>query len=202
LFDGMNKRTPIAFWAMCGSALALVCALALPPLLARPTNCGGNSAALAACRDIVLSFRAIALDMGDKPVSISNLSDEDRKVFRSVAGISWLHQSRVLVVRGTVTLGQEAPREIIAVCDTPFDNVPRRMFGRAPLTHAVGYSDGSAGLISVQEFHRLDLSRFIDVRTIVNPKVEPSAWSGRGVARPVCISTSVRPRRSGRAFGR
>ena len=30
---------------------------------------------------------------------------------------------------------------------------------------------------------------------------QQAAWSGRGMARPVCISTSMAPRRSGRAFG-
>jgi hypothetical protein len=30
---------------------------------------------------------------------------------------------------------------------------------------------------------------------------QPAAWSGRGMARPVCISTAWAPRRSGRAFG-
>ena len=30
---------------------------------------------------------------------------------------------------------------------------------------------------------------------------EQTAWSGRGMARPVCIPTSSAPRHSGRAFG-
>jgi len=140
--------------------------------VARSTNCGGNSAAFTACRDIVLSFRTFSFYRGDKPVSITNLRGPEREYFRSVAGISWLPDSKVLVAPGLVTLGQERPREILAVCDTPFDNVPHRVFGRAALTHAVGYSNGSAGLISVQKFRRLDLSRFIDVRRIASMRVE------------------------------
>jgi hypothetical protein len=120
----------------------------------------------------MLLLRTIAEEQGGKPVSITKLSGEERDYFRSVAGINWLPNSRVLVVAGLVTFGQERPREIVAVCDTAFDNVPRRLFGRAPLTHAVGYSDGTAGLISVQEFRRLDLGRFIDVRTIMSARVE------------------------------
>jgi hypothetical protein len=167
-----NRRTPIAFWLLAASALALVCALALPPLLARPANCGGNSAALAACRNIALSFRMISLDGTDKPMSISNLSGEERESFRVVIGMSSLPGSKLLVVAGPLVLSEERPREIVAVCDTPFDNVPRRIFGRAPLTHAVAYSDGSTGLISVQEFRRLDLSGFIDVKTIPTARIE------------------------------
>jgi len=33
------------------------------------------------------------------------------------------------------------------------------------------------------------------------PFAEPTAWSGRGMARPVCIPTASAPRHSGRAFG-
>jgi hypothetical protein len=128
----------------------------------------------------MLSFQTVSLDRGDRPVSITNLNGSEREYFRSVAGISWLPASKVLVTAGPVTLGKEPSREIVAVCDTPFDNVPRRVFGRAPLTHAVGYSDGSAGLISVQEFRRLDLTRFIDVRTIESTRVEPDGDAKRG----------------------
>ncbi len=99
-------------------------------------------------------------------MSISNLSGEEREYFRVVTGMSWLPGSKLLVAAGPIVLSEERPRNILAVCDTPFDNVPRRIFGRAPLTHAVGYSDGSNGLISVQEFRRLDLSEFIDVKTV------------------------------------
>src|SRR5215831_13652174 len=161
-----KQRTTIAFRVLYGSVLVLGCAMVLP-FLARPTNCGGNSAALAACKDIMLSFQTVSLDRGAKPVSITNLSGPEREYFRLVAGLSWLPDSKVLISAGPVALGQERAREIVAVCDTSFDNVPRRVFGRAPFTHAVGYSDGSVGLISVQEFRHLDLSRFIDVRTIV-----------------------------------
>jgi hypothetical protein len=39
--------------------------------------------------------------------------------------------------------------------------------------HAVGYSDGSAGLISPEEYAALDLSRFIKARDwLPKPKIE------------------------------
>lgn len=174
----MSKRTPIAFWIPIASAFVLLYALGLP-MLARPTNCGGNSAALAACKDIVLSFRTVSLERGDMPVSITNLTGPEQEYFRFVAGVSWLPNSKVLVAARPIILSEERPREILAVCDTPFDNVPRRFLGRAPLTHAVGYSDGSAGLISVREFRRLNLSGFIDVRKIATTRVEPQRAADR-----------------------
>jgi hypothetical protein len=67
-----------------------------------------------------------------------------------------------------------ADKRIIMVCDHPYDNVPQRIFGRAPMAHAVAYSTGETGLISPEEFGRLNLSRFIDLQTLTETtKVEP-----------------------------
>lgn len=57
-------------------------------------------------------------------------------------------------------------RQVVAVCDKPFDNVPRRFFGKAPLTHAIAFADGTTGLISSEEFSKLDLAGFVDVKAI------------------------------------
>lgn len=154
-------------------------------MLARSTKCGGNSAALVACRDVVRSLRTISLDRGGKPLSVTNLSGPEREYFRSVPGLSWLPGSRVLIAAGPVTLEQDRPREVLVVCDTPFNNVPRRPFRRAPFAHAVGYSDGTVGLVSVQDFRRFDLSHFVDVKNIADTKIEPNgAANGSQPVRP------------------
>lgn len=72
-----------------------------------------------------------------------------------------------------IGVGGATGRVVIAVCDRPFDNVPRKMFGKGPLRHAIGYADGSTALVSVDEFQGFDLSGFVDVRTIRSAKVEP-----------------------------
>lgn len=156
------------------AAVPLICAALLLPMLARPTNCGGNSAALAACRDIALSFRVIALEHGDRPVLMASLTPEEKENFRHVAGLSWLPGSRILVAQGPIVVRERPPKEILAVCDHPFDNVPRRFVGKSPPTHAVAYSDGSTGLISIEEFRRADFSGFVDVTTIAPKNPEPN----------------------------
>ena len=59
----------------------------------------------------------------------------------------------------------------MAVCDTPFDNVPQRLFGKAAPTHAVVYSDGSTALMRTEDFGRLDLKGFVDVRILQDEQV-------------------------------
>ena len=153
------------------TAILLICAAVLTPMLVRPTNCGGNSAAQSACRDIALSLRAIALDHEDQ-VSIADLTPRERDYFRHVTGLSWLPDSRILVAPGPIIIRDGQPKAIVAVCDHPFDNVPRRFIGKAPLTHALSYSDGSTGLMSVEKFQRSDFSKFVDVRAIAQKGLE------------------------------
>jgi type II secretory pathway pseudopilin PulG len=156
------------------AAVVLICLAVLIPMLAGPTNCGGNSAALSACRDVALSFRTIALDHEDQ-VSIADLTPRERNYFRHVMGLSWLPDSRILVAPGPIIFRDGQPKAIVAVCDHAFDNVPRRFIGKAPLTHAVAYSDGSTGSMSEEKFQRTDFSKFIEVRTIAQKSLEPDS---------------------------
>ena len=59
-------------------------------------------------------------------------------------------------------------KEIVIVCGKEFDNVPRSpwtFFLKNP-AHAVGYSDGTTGLISPTEFSNLNLSGFVSVLSL------------------------------------
>jgi hypothetical protein len=67
-----------------------------------------------------------------------------------------LGDARILVAP-EVVVGVPPGKTVVAVCDTPFDNVPRRWIEKASPTHAVAYADGSAGLLTLDEFRRLDL---------------------------------------------
>jgi hypothetical protein len=154
--------------------LVLVAAVLLP-LVQRSTNCGGNTAALNACRSVVGAFDMVALDRGDnKPFSIADLNEREREKFSHPVGINWLAGRILLVTTDPVVITEARPKRIIAVCEEPYDNVPRRWLGKSPMAHAVAYSDGTVGLISVPDFHRLDLSRFVDVATIPQARAEPS----------------------------
>jgi hypothetical protein len=147
----------------------------LLPAFAPASNCGGNSAALDLCKEAYFCFQLAADTREDGQVSIADLSLADRENFKegAVAGQRWIGESKILVTRRKVVIGEGAPKTIVAVCDTPFDNVPRRTFGKAPPTHAVAYADGTTGLLPIGEFRRLDLSGFVDVRTIAGETVEP-----------------------------
>jgi hypothetical protein len=167
-----SQRKVIAAIVIVGALL--IGAFAALPFLARASNCGGNSAALNACHSIVVCMQLISAERSDGPVSVTSLTTSEREYFKQIAGLNWLPHSRVLVTTSTVGIASEHASNIVAVCDQPFDNVPRHFFGKAPLTHAVAYENGRTGLIPPEQFQRLDLSRFTDVRTIPEKKVEPN----------------------------
>ena len=128
-------------------AALVLCGALFLPALTRPSNCGGNSAALSACKSVAVCFRLITAERGDGPVSIGGLKAAERDYFKQVAGLNWLGGARILVtpeIRG----GPSSGKEIIAICDRAFANVPRRMFGKAPLTHAVAYADCFAAALA------------------------------------------------------
>ena len=60
-------------------------------------------------------------------------------------------------------------REIVIVCPEQFDNIAKPGFWNALRrnpAHAVGYSDGSAGLISPEQFTNLNLSGFVSATNL------------------------------------
>jgi hypothetical protein len=130
-----------------GLCVLVAAAAMLLPLLALPSNCGGNSAALSACKSVVLAFQTVALERGEKPFRVTDLSERERENFRDPTGMRWLHGAKVQVTSEEISISHSLPRRIIAVCDRPYDNVPQRRFGRSPMSHAAAYSDGSVGLI-------------------------------------------------------
>jgi len=86
-----------------------------------------------------------------------------------------------------------ADKQIIVVCDRAYDNVPQRMFGRSPRAHAVAYSTGDTGLISPEEFARLDLSGFMDLQTLAQTtRVEPDGPANRSRADSLRDKSNVR----------
>ena len=57
-------------------------------------------------------------------------------------------------------------REIVIVCEKGFDNVPKPTIWnlyRKNRAHAVGYSDGTTGLISPEQFTNLSLIGFVSL---------------------------------------
>lgn len=79
---------------------------------------------------------------------------------------------RYLVSVSPLVLPSNESKRIIIVCDTPFSDVPKRVIFQAPPSHAVGYSDGTTGLISPGEYARLNLSSFVSLGDLIHQKGE------------------------------
>ena len=78
----------------------------------------------------------------------------------SFASNDWTGGARYFVT--TTPIDRNSPqRRVNVYCDQAYENVPRYAIGNAPLTHAVGYSDGSAGLLTVEQFKQLDRTSFV-----------------------------------------
>jgi hypothetical protein len=125
------------------------------------SNCGGNSAALAAVQDYAMFARMAAEDSADHSFHITSATPEQLTHLTNYTLRGWLPNVRFLVSTQPVPEPQtKEGHRVIIVCDTPFNNVPRRLIGSAPFTHAAGFSDGSTGLISQGEFAKLDRTSF------------------------------------------
>jgi hypothetical protein len=144
----------------------LLVAGAVFPLLTYTTNCGGNSAALAA---VGCYARMANFDAKENPAHTFNILtviQEHREEVSLLPGRSWLRRAHLLVSTTPLTSDRTQPRRVTIVCDTPYNNVPEHRLRTAPFTHAAGFSDGSAALITRVEFASLDISSFVDLDAI------------------------------------
>lgn len=144
--------------------IALVVVGGLLPLASKSSNCGGNSAAMAACSGVGTVLTLIGSDREQSKFELDALTKTERAYFDQVAGVNWLGDSKVLV-RPSVDLNS-ANNVVLAVCDRAFRNVPRKTFGKAPPTHAALIRNRGVVLIAVEDFNRLDLTDYIDVRSL------------------------------------
>lgn len=165
VMKGVNRKTLF----LAAGVIAIGGAIALPAFTYK-TNCGGNSAALSDVHLYTTVALVAASDNSDHTFSICTATAEQRAQLARVARDHWIPDAHFLVSTNPVFEHDSSPRRIIIVCDTPYRNYPRRWIGSAPPTHAVGYSDGSAGLISPTEFAILDRSSFLALDVLCPPK--------------------------------
>jgi len=167
----MTTRTRWSILAVV--AIALVTAGLLLPAVKR-TNCGGNSAALVACKGYIMCLKLWSEDHEGSSFHFSQVDFETKRDLAHLPGANWIRSARLLARLEDVRLNPGGDKRIIIVCAQAYDNVPQRLFGRAPMTHAVAYSTGEAGLITPEEFGRLDLRGFVDLQTLSETSlVEP-----------------------------
>lgn len=161
-----NRRKRVMLWSAF-SVCALVLLGMLLPLLAGSSNCGGNSAALAYSKMVLLSFQVAAGERGAFKPSVLSIEDRSDLARRMTRLRGWTGGATLLVRTNIQFTADSARRELVIVCDKQFGNVPKptplNLWRQNP-SHAAGYSDGTVQLISLDAFRALNLSGFVDAR--------------------------------------
>lgn len=151
---------------------AILVLLSFTPM-ARTSNCGGNSSALHRVHSLKSFAASSNFERGDESFRFSELSQAELDHLAALGGSPWNREAKFYVASGKISFS-ETTRRIIAVCDTPYSNVPEHRMGMwrwwAPLTHAVAYSDGNTGLITPEEYAGINKADLIDVASILARK--------------------------------
>jgi len=158
-----KRKILVAFLSL--GIVALV-AVVLLPAFASASNCGGNSYALTACKQIVIYAR-VATPTNISMLDLASLDASDQTNLFRIADSHWTAGAGYWVK--TNNLGDTTQRQIIVVCDVAYDNVPQPTlwnFYRRNPAHAVGFSDGNTGLISPEEFTRMDRKGFVKLTAL------------------------------------
>jgi hypothetical protein len=133
-------------------------------VLAQPTNCGGNTYTLGACRNYAWIVES-AKRHGKTEFNFSEIDPYDFSRLMKHPESHWTPGADYLV-RTNVAFVSQKPVMVI-ICDKSFRSVPLPAIWNLYLgnpAHAVGYSDGKAELISQKEFAALDLTGFVSLR--------------------------------------
>lgn len=161
----MTTNRKLLFCFVGLGAFVLVVGLLLP-LFARTSNCGGNSYALTACKQIGLSVQEIMTT--NSPLSQFNQFDPDNHTnLLRLSDSHWTPGASYWL--RTNGFSQTTQKQIIVFCDTIYANVPQPTiwnFYRRNPAYAVGFSDGSTGLISPPEFIHVDRDNFLNLTTL------------------------------------
>jgi hypothetical protein len=133
------------------------------------TNCGGNNAALTNVVLIADFARDWAAHSRDHTFRFVAANHEQQNWLATLSENHWCHGARFLVTTDPIvdTISEESL--VIVVSDTPYQNIPKQIFGSAPPTYAAAFSDGGHRLISLDELARLDRSRYIALDEIAPP---------------------------------
>jgi len=132
------------------------------------TNCGGNNAALTDAQLYLVLVQAHAIESPKTEWVATKLTAGQRQDLRQLADDPWLLGGQFLVSTEPFGVDSFRNRRLLIVCDRPFTNVPRYVFGQAPPTHAAAYSDGTTALLSKEEFAGLDRSKLVSLSELLD----------------------------------
>jgi hypothetical protein len=165
-------RTALSWVAAFAVLLALLTRLA-----DSGSNCGGNSAAIWNVRQYYVIVELAAASRPDHCFTSASATPQEREDLAAVARGPWTGGARYLVSTQPYRAGARGPRRLIAVCDTPFRNVPRRLIPPPP-THAAAFSDGSVALLSVAQYAALDHSVLVPLDQLLADQRQSSREAG------------------------
>jgi hypothetical protein len=157
----------------------LLLGAAVPPVLAvgwhmpaigLSSNCGGNNAAQAYVRGVAATMFLFAVERPERQFNLASATPQQRRALASCA-VGWgISGSDILISTRPLDVANDSDRQIVAICDRPFTNVPQYMFRRAAPSHAVAFSDFSTTLMSAREYAALDRSSFVPLNEIDRPR--------------------------------
>ncbi len=118
-------------------------------------NLTGNQTMLAMCDWELTAWKSY---QANRPgFNFNQLSDDEKR------RVIMFGLNEDFLIRTNFLWGTATNREIVIVCPWQFDNVPTpapwNLFHRNP-AHVVGYSDGTTGLVSPEQFNNLFLYGF------------------------------------------
>ena len=128
------------------------------PALAPTEKLTGNRSALAMCGWELTAWKSY---QANRPgFDFHRLSDDEKR------RVIMFGLNEDFLIKANFAWGNAANREIVIVCTREYDNVPVpapwNLLYRNP-AHAVGYSDGTTGLISPAQFDNLFLYGFVSL---------------------------------------
>jgi hypothetical protein len=143
-------RETIKIIVIVGVAIALFYYVVMPAVA--PTNkLAGNQATLAMCRWELATWQAYQTN--SPGFNFHQLTDDQKR------RVIMFGLNQDFSIRTNFAWSDAAKRKIVIVSSRVYDNVPVpapwNVFWRNP-AHAVGYSDGTTGLISPEEFDSLN----------------------------------------------
>ena len=130
------------------------------PTLTSSGKLRGNQFALQRCESQIKIWKTAGLSSAT--FDFHKLSDEDKR------RVVFTGFNPTFSMKTNFVWGSASNREIVIVCESKFDNVPKSpwTFFLKYSAHAVGYSDGTTGLISLTEFTNLNLIGFASLSNL------------------------------------
>lgn len=156
---------PLFSALVCVGLPVLTGAIVLPAFVTA-SNCGGNSAALSSCRHILI-MNELAGGTNGGVFDLERLEPAEQTILLASAANHWTPGAGYWLQ--TNGLGNASGKQIAVVCDRAYDNVPQPTIWnlyRRNAAHAVGYSDGTTGLITPAEYNRLDRQPFMSLTAL------------------------------------